>query len=273
MTQQTRGRFPNYWCQITSKSHNIDIVADLPEAFALSMTGHYDGSTGTVSGAVSSIVGVVNTTAGQVASSAFTATGGDVAFQALTKRIWRGSEPIDFSLPLLFDAEENTFEDVHETCTLLSSLALPDFGGGAASIGNGLYSALDNMGRRAINAWNTMLDGNLGGVMHPPNPTRLGDYNRVDIRIGRMWLIENVTILGAELIEDVNRLGREGYPLAGGVTLRVSTELVWTKEDFYKAAGVRGNPQHSAPVSRAASGSGSRLSPLTPAQRLNQVRE
>ena len=249
--QEPRGRFPNYWCHISQPSNEIDILADLPEEFSYAAMSHYLGPTGTTAEGLGQLVGdmpVVDA----LAKAAPVAAGGDVAVQSLTKRIWQGTEPLQFSLRLLFDAENNSYEDVHETVTLLASLALP--------------SSFNLLGVTMLSA---------------PNPYRAFDqipllggflpssqHNILTIRIGRQYYFPSCVVLSAQPAVDI-RLEADGYPIAGAIDLQVCTDTVYHKEDLFRAAGVRtfktsgaGGPGSTAMPDRSRASDTPGLSPV-----------
>lgn len=229
MSQEPRGRFPNYWVYLTQPTQDIEIIADLPEEFSISASSHYEGPTGTMGAGGSNI-----------------AAGGDIAMQYLTKRVWAGTEPLSFPLKLLFDAENNTYEDVHETLNLLLSMALP--------------SNLDNLPSFA-SGWGI----SASSVLVSPNPYReytgFSEHNKISLRIGRQYFFESVVVMSANLVSDT-RLIDTGYPLAGAIDLQICTDYVLHKKDLFKAAGIRGNALPANTSTRAPMADDPGLSPV-----------
>lgn len=240
--QEPRGRFPNYWCHISQPTNEIDILADLPEEFSYAAMSHYLGPTGTSSEALGQALGdlpVVDA----LAKIGPVVAGGDVAVQSLTKRIWQGTEPLQFSLRLMFDAENNSYEDVHETVTLLASLALPssEIGGYVMSAPNP-YRAFDQI---------PLIGGFLPSSQH----------NLLSIRIGRQYLFESCVVLSAQPAVDI-RLEKNGYPIAGAIDLQVCTDTVYHKQDLFKAAGIRTFKSSASASTREVAADGAGLSPV-----------
>lgn len=205
-----------YFCHIQNLSSGVDIVADLPEAYQQAVGAQYearntafglDGGDG-LSGAIAAWINP------------------SIMMRSLTAAVWRGSSPVQFSLQLLFDAEENTYDDVQNNLVMLQTLTLPYDNG--------------------------------GDILYPPNPSTAIAWasmnlitrqslnpgmSEITVRIGKQWYFPSCVVMSAAMSSDT-RLN-EDLPIAGSINLEVTTSHVYTKADLMRAASMGRNVTES----------------------------
>jgi hypothetical protein len=190
----------------------FDLVADMPASFGFGVNAQYADMFATQSIGGDQIGGG-GSKAGQVTTGL---VGGAVMFQPLTKKIWQGSSQIQFGMSLLFDAESNAKEQVHEIAVLLQALCLPIGVGGSddpSSPGSGV-------------------------ILLPPNPPMFAsNVNRTSIRIGKMFYFHDVVLEGVSYNLE-SRFAADGYPIAGQVDIEVTTSYVYSRQDLLAAANM-----------------------------------
>ena len=113
---------PNYLAIISCNDKNITVTASLPEEFSFNLGATYEeafsqGLTGLLNGggAISSL-----------ASKSMKMLGLQLTTKALTAKIWQGSTSISFSLPLVFQVETDSEEDLQSPLRSLYTLVLPN---------------------------------------------------------------------------------------------------------------------------------------------------
>lgn len=200
----------SYVCRVVNRSAGVDILADMPERITLSVSSSYEPLSMSIR------------EAGRVLSGASAAIGGNIASKAATKQMWRDTGPIEFTVSLIFDAENNSFNDVHRNLVLLQHLALP--------IGNGSSS--------------------LGAVMLPPNPWRSttisGQDNRTIVDLGYLFHFDPCLVLSANIVEEM-RTDDTGYPIAGQIDVTFRTDYTFDRTDYLRAAGYQSARTPGAP--------------------------
>lgn len=210
MPSGPRSKNSDYWVYIVNRVAGVQLLADLPESFSISAQSQYEAVDG------NGFFNLRNRSAiaAQIA-------GGGAILQRATKQIWAHTAPLAFHLPLIFDAETNSLQDVHEKMAILQSMVLP------------------------------RLEG--PGVLGPPNGRSiLGQEKAVSLQIGKQFLFDDCIITGASLITE-QRLNN-GYPIAGQIDLNIETNYVLSREDYLLAAGLTGAAQASANIPRTLPG-------------------
>lgn len=189
------------------------MIADLPETFTLAAGSAYeslDQVTVSVDGAINASVGALLPSIAEKAGSLgaqFFGSGAQSVF--LSNAMWRGTGPIEFQLQLLFDAETNAKEDVHDVLAKLTALTLPGV------------------------SW---AEG--GAWLTSPAPTGWSpDKNRTSIQIGNQYRFHSIIVQSATPISET-RIAASGYPIAGAIDLQCRTSHAYSKDDFLKAAGL-----------------------------------
>ena len=191
MAQKPRSRNPNYHVQIINNTAQVNVVADLPQA--VSLTGQSQFTTWQ--------------RMAQPIQNEYVTGGaaGTIMLKEFTKRIWVSSTGLGMTLPLIFDAETNSQEDVFNVAKALMLLERPH------AIGSGPYT-----------------------ILLPPNPTRLtGNANVTSVRIGRMFFFESVSIDSVTANFDV-KLDKYGFPIAGSVDFTFETDYVPSRDDLQR---------------------------------------
>lgn len=192
ITRKTSGRYPD-----------VVIKANLPESFSFGVTSSYQQRL--PSDLASVLPGF------EKLGTFFHASR---IFQEFSHQVWENSSPIQFSLPLLFDAVTDAEEDVITPIRDLMAMALP------------------------------YRENDADAFLKPPGPTlRNPDYGRVSMLIGRMCYFHSV------LINDVNpafdtRMSKTGSPISATCDLSVTTINTPSRDDldlFFLAPNARRN--------------------------------
>ena len=108
---------PNYLCVITCNSLNISLTANMPQDFSIDLGAQYEEA---MAQAVAS-----NSTIAELTSKARLA-GIQLTTQALTAQVWQGSTDVTFSIPLVFQIENDENTDILKPLMDLYTLVLPD---------------------------------------------------------------------------------------------------------------------------------------------------
>ena len=226
MANTFKSKNPDYRVMIRNETSNISVIADLPEQFGFTVQAQYsEMNRGSVSDFVAGVPGIRRLPGGAVRGAGGALFGGSVIWQGMTKKLWEGTSHINFSLTMLFDAETNAREDVHDVAVSLQALALP--------IGHNGANAPPG---KEITVTSTMQQ-----VLMPPNPPYANpNHNRTELRVGRLFFFPMVVIESADYIADI-KLDSTGMPIAGAVQLSLSTEYVMSRQDLLNAASVANN--------------------------------
>lgn len=118
---------PNYLCIIQCTERKISVTANLPQSYQIDIGANYEEAFSQ---------GLQNTSSIAAIGPKLRALGLQTTTQALTAQIWQGSTEFMFSLPLVFQAEEDEQSDILRKLTDLYRLTLPD-----EAFSNGLLSA------------------------------------------------------------------------------------------------------------------------------------
>ena len=131
-----------------------------------------------------------------------------------SRRMWKSTSPVTLTLPLRFEAAENTFNEVVEPCMKLNRMALPSDGG------IGLFGIK---------------------LLNPPGPspfTLPGETTnpgeKITINVGtyltfNQVVVENVTVTYNK------KLDTEGYPISADVAITFQTYEILTKQSLMTA--------------------------------------
>lgn len=107
---------PNYWVTVSCPDKGIEIVADIPEQFAVSLASEWENRFGTSTGlADAPVVGRAITGGAQT----------NAVSRSLTKQIWMNSSPFEFPLQILFDADIDAKREVYDPMVRLEAMVLP----------------------------------------------------------------------------------------------------------------------------------------------------
>lgn len=201
----SKGQNPNYVAYISCESLGMEIMADIPEQFSISVQNDFESRLPYSLADAFSRIPLL----GGVAENIQAVSGLNAQFQDLSYQMWMGTTPLEFSLTLLFDAENSAIDDVFKPINALMGMALP--------------------GNQGVGPTT---------VLTAPGPIRGGTSGdgSVTIRVGRMFTFEHCAIVSAtENIE--SRLEKSGYPIAAELEVTIRTGMVYGKADWLKAAG------------------------------------
>lgn len=220
---------PNYLCTITSSDPRIGvIIANMPEEFTTDVSANYEEA----------FAQAVNSTqASASAAGLLRAAGVQLTTQALTAQVWQGSSDMSFSIPLVFQAIDDEYEDVVKKLEALYSLTLPDelFSNGLLTAPGPRLSAkllTRNLGDAAKQSLEDLI--NIGsnvlmdsGKDSKSTPTRNANTkagaasplissveNNISLRLGRFMFFESVVITSLNQTTSV-------LPLKSGVMSQV----------------------------------------------------
>lgn len=115
MSASSTDNNPHYKAVIHCSDLNIMVVADLPEQFAYDVSAHYEAP----------FAAGFNNMVSQNMGSALRVMGMSLTNQAMTAQIWQGSSDVEFSLPLVFQAESDPLVDVVSPISSLLKLTMP----------------------------------------------------------------------------------------------------------------------------------------------------
>lgn len=160
--------------------------------------------------------------------------------RAATRRMWRGTTPLEISFNLRFEAIENAWREVVTPCKVLQKMSLP---GETQSIKNLQgFSIKDTAGLP---------------ILLPPGPTPftyedvlnfttnegtrkerenkvvegLGGGDIIEVKIGKFQVFYNV-IMKTPTVEFHNKPTKEGHPISADVNLRIETYETLTTDQL-----------------------------------------
>jgi hypothetical protein len=120
---------------------------------------------------------------------------GDLTFQ-----VWESSSPLEFNLQLLFDAENDAYEDVVKPIQNLQKLSMPYYWG--------------------------------AGFMLPPGPSLIErNRGRISLRIGRFLAINSVILPTVNVIYS-SRFDAKGQPISAQVEMTVRTVVTPDRSQY-----------------------------------------
>jgi hypothetical protein len=144
-----------YVAELYQPSSGLSFRAFVPESFNMQLQNHWEPIFGGAEGAASTTIG-----------KAFQAAGVSVSLKYLTRRVWVGTEPIEFSFTFLLDAYSSTYGDVEKPIRDLAKMATPT---------------------------------RKGAFLYAPGPDAISDKNRIYLRIGKFMIIDSVIIHSVDL--------------------------------------------------------------------------
>ena len=234
----------SYKVTISSSLMRVIIFALLQEDVKLNVGGRWEPFAGLVGGDE------------LVEAGTQLLTGKSYVMPWMHRRMWRGSTPIQISMPLKFEAEENPAVEVLAPCVALQCMSLPhssQVGGG----GGGVFDWFDDITNRfsSIASWaagifsknapstETIKGWLQGQFLQPPGPspfvggvTEENEGDIITLTVGHFLQIERL-ILKDVRVEFSKRLSSNGIPLGANVDLMFETFEILTKEtllDSYK---------------------------------------
>jgi hypothetical protein len=138
--------------------------------------------------------------------------------QSFSHQVWLSSAPIELSLTLLFDAFDNSTEDVGEPIARLMSLVQP-------------YRGAGGVGHE---------DGSEHALLSAPGPSLYQpDRGRVSIRIGKFLYFHSVVLRGVQPTWD-SKFDTAGVPIAAACDVTFATINMPSREDVMKFFTING---------------------------------
>ena len=195
-------------------SQNIDVLASIPEEFSLSISNEWEAmmSNGEIpipGEGGGGFIGSFLTGAKHLAR----AHGVARSMQGFTSGVWGGTSPLEFELPLLFNAKKDATTDVVEPIKDLIRLASP-YGVHLNATQNDLFDR----------------------VIHAPGPTPFdtltnSQVNNISLYIGRFIHLPSVVITSIQA-DFPNRFTAEGQPVEANVNVGLKTHYTYLREDY-----------------------------------------
>lgn len=146
----------------------------------------------------------------------------------LSRRMWRGSSPLELTLDLKFEAVYDAKNEVLLPCALLHRMSLPGY-----KLGGGV---IEDMQKEQALAGKAPLSGNLLSVLSPPGPSpfpgKMGDI--ISIHIGKMLTFKGV-ILTDVTSSIPSKYSEGGLPVSTNMSIRFESYQIMAKEDFLMA--------------------------------------
>lgn len=135
-----------------------------------------------------------------------------------TRRIWRGTSPIELTMNLKFESISDTFKNVVKPTMQLMQIASPSLEGKI-----GLFGLLTPPGPNAFRRTSSLIDESV------KTDIQAGDV--ISIHIGTFLKFDSVIIKEVVPVFD-NRLSPDGYPISSKVAVVFQTYEVLTKSDI-----------------------------------------
>lgn len=211
-----------YKVAINEKMGPLRIVAYMPENFTIQTTANFESRLGAAG-------------AGSVVGTGTQATTGvALVTKAMTMMTWQSSDPIEFQLPLLFDAHSDPMREVHQPIAQLLALPLPTAQGTPRA--TEAESEIGNFINGIVGAGSTMANNILGqGLLRGPGPT-FSEPNRHNytLTIGNVAIFTNMIITSAS-VEMESLVNKNGLLLSAKVDVTMKSSMVYLREDILQA--------------------------------------
>lgn len=214
----------NYQVKLsTGSSHNnrLTIKARIPEQITLSVQSHWEAALGSAVEGIQGLPGI-STGFGIARTAGYL---GAQMFMAQTIQSWSGTDPLSFTIPMIFDAHTDAYQDVWLPVHKLAQMCSPGLIDGNWRLvppgPNGIREAF----------------GGEGGRTEGSNWDQLGGEN-IQLEIGRHLKLPSVILISADPVFD-SKFTEEGYPISAEVNLTIQTPFVPTKqflEDIFNIA-------------------------------------
>lgn len=194
-----KNRNPNYNIHIKCAGLGMEWVCDIPEQVTSATSGDYE----------SLLAGAADIGGNSdLANGVKFAAGTSATAQALTYQTWVGTAPMELPFKLLFDAENDAYNDVYKPMRLLEALALPT--------SNGAF----------------LVAPSFGG-------------NSVSISVGRFFTIPEVILVSVNTTFD-SRLDKNGFPIAGEADVTFRTCKAYSREDWLRETNIQGTRMNAS---------------------------
>jgi hypothetical protein len=177
-----------YVAELYQPATGLSFRAFVPESFGMNLQNHWEPIFGGAEGASSTAIG-----------KTFQALGVSVSLKYLTRRIWVGSEPIDFNFTFLLDAYSSTFGDVEKPIRTLAKMASP-------------YRK--------------------NGLLYAPGPDAVSDKYRIYLRIGKFMIIDSVIIQNIDFTFYSVADKADGRYMSADIGIHVSTNYTPDQDDI-----------------------------------------
>jgi len=185
---------PNYVVTIRRVQPDPEIViqAGLPESFAFGVNANYEPR----------LPNSITDVAGQKFGAASIFLPVNRVLQEFSHQVWQSSSPIEFSLPLLFDAKKDARVDVLNPIKTLMMMALP------------FKKTPEDI------------------LLEPPGPTLLDpNRGRISLRIGNFLYIHSVLLVDVNPTWDT-RMNKAGVPISASCDVTLRTVNTPTQGDI-----------------------------------------
>jgi hypothetical protein len=195
---------PNYLVNIVCDNPFADIVANMPEE--ISLAAHSNWQPLFPNSTLAGLVGQVSSgMLGTMAARGLQLSGGNALVQELTWQVWESTDPLEFSINLLFDAVTDAKKEVLIPMVTLESLVLP-------------YGA--------------------NGILFPPGPAivsaKSGSPGYTCLYLGNFAVFAPIIITSVANTFDV-RLDTNGIPIAGRSEVSIRTGFTFGRTDLFAA--------------------------------------
>lgn len=177
-----------YVAELYQPATGLSFRAFVPESFSIQLQNHWEPIFGGAEGASSTTIG-----------KTFQALGVSVSPKYLTRRVWVGTEPIEFSFTFLLDAYSSTYGDVEKPIRDLAKMATP--------FRNGAF-------------------------LYAPGPDAVSDKYRIYLRIGKFMIIDSVIIHSADITFYSVADKSDGRYMSADINLHVSTNYTPDQQDI-----------------------------------------
>ncbi len=227
---------PNYrvtLVQQAGENNNpkIIVVANCPESIGIRIQSEWESMASTVMGLLPNVA---------QAAAGLTLNVGGIAIlpQFLTAQLWRGTSPLEFEIPLYFNAYNDALVDVVTPVRDLIRMISP------YRTATTLASILGTTANAAINT-----GGNLAGasgfisaitsdnfILHAPGPTPKefmsgSTANQISLWIGRALFLPSVVLTSLQ-IEWNSRYTTAGYPISAVCNVGIRSHFTYARDDY-----------------------------------------
>jgi len=145
----------------------------------------------------------------------FQVAGRSLANQYISRRMWTGTAPLDFTISMEFRADRNPKQEVVQPCMELQKLVLPYEGAGAGKRFSKLF-----LSSPGPNPFKELTDA-----------TGLDAGEDITVSYGSLLRFKRVIVKDVE-IEYSNQFTREGLPISANATIHFQTYEILTKESL-----------------------------------------
>lgn len=214
----------------------VTIVANCPEQFGIRLTNEWESMISTFLGSSNAIAGGIQKGVGMA-----------VLPQFLTAQVWRGTTPLEFNIPMSFNARDSALNDVVRPIRDLIRLASPyrmtnaqwAAASGVNSAVGLIVNAVANPTATALAVAATAATRNNyfeNQILHSPGPT-FWEYvdkqhqHNIQLIIGRAIFLESVVITSLDVEWD-SRYTPEGYPISASANVGIKTHYTLDRNDL-----------------------------------------